>query len=179
MYHIQNTVPIVHQIRQAQSSSTLYSGPGGNEDADSLEDESSVPCSTNSVEHPSPSTKQEHVQWYSRLFGTMTLQKKSKFYKSTNEGAEGRVSFVSETAWMFRPSYISYALQLRYSRSFGCISRSLRLYPVLSDHDPVFKMCQEGDLVGLQTALSRKGQSPFVIGDSSGATLLHVSISIP
>ena len=177
MYHIQNTVPIVHQIRQAQSVSTLPSAPSQNEDEDCRGHKVSISCSTNSIQYPSsPSSrsKQQHAQWYSRTFGTLNLQKKSKYSKPPSASNQGKTPLISETAWTFRPSFISYALQLRYARSFGYISRSLNIYPVLSYSDPVFKICINGDLLGLQAALSRKGISPFVT-DFQGWTLLHVS----
>lgn len=79
----------------------------------------------------------------------------------------------------FRSPFMSYAFQLRYTRSFGHISQSLNIYPVLSDDDPVFRMCQNGDLLGLQAALSRKGVSPFVTDTNQGWTLLHVGIEFP
>ena len=176
MYHIQNTVPIVHQIRQAQSVSTLHCAPALNEVEDSWGHEVSNPCSSNSMSHPSSYFKQEHVLYYNTIMGTMTLQKNSKYSKSPNASAKGKAALVSETAWTFRPSFISYALQLRYARSFGYISRSLNIYLVLSRLDPVFAMCREGDLLGLHVALSRKGVSPFVTDDWCGRTLLHVSV---
>ena len=174
MHHIQNTVPIVHQSLQAQSMSTLHSAPAQNEVERCLGHEVSNSCSAKSMQYSCSRTKQEHTQWYSRTFGTLTLQKKSKYSKSPNASTEGKAPLISETAWTFRPSFISYALQLRYARSFGYISRSLNIYPVLSRHDRVFEMCRNGELLGLQAALSRQGVSPFVT-DADGWSLLHVS----
>ena len=176
MYHIQNTVPIVHQIQQAQCVSILHSAPDQSEDDDSPGHKLSSLRSTNSMKHPSLSTKQERVTWYGGMFGTMILEKKSKYPKSS-ASAERKKPLVSETAWTFRPSFISYAIQLRYARSFGYVSPSLKVYPVLDRYDPVFDMCEYGDLSGLQAALSRNSVSPFVT-DSNGWTLLHVSIEL-
>ena len=176
MFHIQNTVPVVRQILQAQSVSTLHSAPSQDEDEDCPGHEVSISCSTDSIKYHSSRSKQEYARWYSRTFGTLTLQKKSKYSKSPKASTEQKAPLISETAWTFRPSFISYALQLRYARSFGYISRSLNFYPVLSYSDPVFKMCRNGDLSGLQVALSRKGVSPFVTDDYWGETLLHVSV---
>lgn len=173
MYHIQNIAPIVHQIRQAQSVSTFRSAPAQNEVEGSRGHEVSN-CPTNSMTHRSSYIKQEHVLYYNSIFGTVTLQKNSKYSKSLNASTEGNAPLINETAWTFRPSFISYSLQLRYVRSFGYISRSLNIYPVVSMDDPVIKMCRNGELLGLQAALSRKGVSPFVT-DVDGWTLLHVS----
>ena len=178
MYHIQNTVPILHQIRQAQSVSTLHSFPVPNGDGHSWGHEVSSSRATDLMKNPFPSTKQEHLLWYSGIFGTMTLQKKTNHSKSKNASAEGKAPLVSQVAWTFRTSFISFALQLRYSRSFGHISRSLNIYPVLSRSDTIFELCRSGDLLGLQTALSRKGVSPFVTDDGWGWNLLHVTIDL-
>ena len=176
MYHIQNTVPIVHQIQQAQSVSNLHYAPGRNTDEISSEHELSILHSTKPMKHPCPSTKQEHVTWYGGIFGSMTLEKKSKYSKSS-ANAKWERPLITEMAWTFRPSFIRYAIQLRYARSFGYVSPSLNIYPVLSTSDTIFQRCKDGNLLGLQTALSRNGISPFVV-DSNGWTLLHVSIDV-
>ena len=110
------------------------------------------------------------------MFGTVTLEKKSKYSKSS-ANAKGKRPLISEIAWTFRPSFIRYAIQLRYARSFGYISPSLNIYPVLSTSDTIFQICRDGNMLSLQTALSRNGVSPFVV-DSNGWTLLHVSVAV-
>lgn len=176
MYHIQNTVPIVHQIQQAQSMSSLQSAASQCPDEKSSGREVSTLHCTNSMNNTCPSTKQEHVTWYGGMFGTMTLEKKSKYSKSS-ANAKGKRPLISEMAWTFRPSFIGYAIQLRYARSFGYVSPSLNIYPVLSTSDTIFQTCKDGNMFGLQTALGRNGVSPFVV-DSNGWTLLHVSIDV-
>ena len=174
MYHIQNTVPVVHQIRQAQYASTLHPAL----------DEVSSGYAVSSLRFssltgsPSPYTEQEHVHWDGGMFGTVTLRKTSKYSGAPSAQADRKSPIVSETVWTFRPSFISYTLQLLYVRSFGHVSRSLNIYPVLSKSDPIFLMCRNGDLLGLQTALSRQRVSPFVT-DCDGSTLLHVSTAFP
>ena len=131
MYHIRHTVPVVHEVRQAQSVSTLHSFPFHG-DEDPPRHEVSNLLSTNMMKSSSSSTKEEYVLWYSGILGTMTVQKKSTYSKSPNASAEGKAPLISEAVWTFRTSFISYALQLRYNRSFGHVSRSLNIYPVLS-----------------------------------------------
>ena len=174
MYHIQNTVPVVHQILQTQSASTLHPALEQNEDKVSSGYEVSSLRSSNLRGSPSPYTEQEHLIWYRGMFGTVTLEKTSKYSQAPNAGANGKTTLISETAWTFRPSFIRYTLQLLYARSFGHVSQSLNIYPVLSEFDPIFSMCLDGDLLGLQSALSRPCASPFVT-DYDGWTLLHVS----
>lgn len=173
MYHIQNTVP-VHQIRQAQYASNRHPALDQNEDEVSSRYEVSTLRSSSSTEISSPYTEQEHLLWYRGMFGTLTLRKTSKYTRASSAGANGKTPLVSGTVWTFRPSFISYTLQLLYARSFGRISRSLNIYPMLSNSDPIFFVCFDGDLLGLQTALSRQRVSPFVV-DERGWTLLHVS----
>ena len=175
MYHIQNTVPFTHQIRPAQSASTLIPVLDPNKDEDSPGHEISSLRSINLSRFPSSYTEHEHVLWDGGMFGTMTLRKISKYSQAPSARANRRTPLVSETVWTFKPSFISYTLQLLYARSFGYVSRSLNIYPVLSESDPIFRMCEDGDLLGLQTALSRQGVSPFVVDHEFGCTLLHVS----
>lgn len=175
MYHIQNTVPINHRIQQAQSISIFSSAAGHNGDETSPEHKTSSLRSTKIIDFLSLFTKQEHALWYRGVFGTMTLRKNSKYTKSPGPRAGRKTRLFSKTAWTFRPSFINYTVQLCYARSFSHVSRSLNIYPVLSGADPVFEICQIGDLLDLQVTLSEKGISPFVT-DYSGLTLLHVSI---
>ena len=174
MYHIQNTVPVVHQIRQAQYASIRHAALDQKEDKVSSKYEVSSLHSSNLTGSP-PYTEQEHLLWYRGMFGTVTLKKTSKYYQALNAGADGDMPLVNQTVWAFRPSFINYTLQLLYARSFGYVSRSLNVYPVLSESDPIFSLCEHGDLLDLQTALSRQRVSPFVTDHESGWTLLHVS----
>lgn len=57
--------------------------------------------------------------------------------------------------------------------SFGRVSRTLSTYPILESTAPIFAICRNGDLQGLQVALSSGSVSPFVL-DEYGETLLHV-----
>jgi hypothetical protein len=79
----------------------------------------------------------------------------------------------NETTWTFTPSFLSYAFDFRYLNTCGHIERSLRTYPVLPFHHPVWEMCERGDLKGIQKLLSDRKISPFCV-DSYGRTLLKV-----
>ena len=179
MYHIQNTIPIIHRIWQAQDASNLHPALDQNQDEVSSGYEVSSLRSSNLTRCPSPYTEQEHVLWYRGMFGTMTLRKSSKYSQVPISGANGEIPLISETVWTFTPSFLSYTLQLFHARSFGHVSRSLNIYSVLSESDPIFFMCMNGDLLGLQTALGRRRVSPFVTDYESGYTLLHVRTVFP
>lgn len=174
MYHIQNTVPVDHQTRQTEYASSPHPPLDQNEEEISSGYEISNLLSPNSTRSPSSYTQQEHVLWDGGRFGTVTFRKKSEYSPAMNTGANGKSPLVSEIVWTFRPSFISYTLQLLYSRSSGHISRSLNIYPVLSDSNPIFQIFRDGDLLDLQTALTRQRVSPFVTNEG-GWTLLHVS----
>ena len=175
MYHIQNTLPVVHQIRQAQYASISHPALDQNEDEVPARYEISSLRSSSLTRSPSPYTEHEHLIWYRGMFGTVALKKTSKYSQASGVGANGKIPIVSGTVWTFRPSFISYTFQLLYARSFSHVSRSLNIYPVLSKSDPIFSMCRDGDLLGLRTALSRQRVSPFVSDHEEGRTLLHVS----
>ena len=61
--------------------------------------------------------------------------------------------------------------------SLGQISRTLSTYPILADEAPIFDLCMQGDILGLQDVLSSGTVSPFVL-DNNGWSLPHVS-SLP
>ena len=58
--------------------------------------------------------------------------------------------------------------------SLGQISRTLSTYPILANEAPIFDLCRQGDILGLQAALSSGTVSPFVL-DKYGWSPLHVS----
>ena len=57
--------------------------------------------------------------------------------------------------------------------SFGHVSRTLKIFPVMENDAQVFKMSQAGDLDGLQECFASGTISPFVL-DRRNMTLLHV-----
>ena len=81
---------------------------------------------------------------------------------------------VEETALIFMPWFYSRCIHAHYRKAFGSIQASFRTYPVISDSHPIWKMCETGNLRGLQAFFSDRSVSPFSI-NSKGMTLLHVS----
>ena len=67
-----------------------------------------------------------------------------------------------------------YAFEVRYIGSYWRVPTALRVYAVSNWRAPVFEMCKNGDLEGLQFMFSSGSVSPFVI-DQFGRSLLHVS----
>jgi hypothetical protein len=108
------------------------------------------------------------------MIGKMTIQTKSRYTEIQRSRAVGKLPVVKEVIWTIMPSFLSYVLEMRYKQGFGQISRSLNIYPMLDCSEAIFKACWDGDIVGLQVALSSGSMSPFV-SDKDGCTFLHVS----
>lgn len=67
-----------------------------------------------------------------------------------------------------------YAIEVKFSDSYWRVPTALRVYAVSHWGAPVFELCKNGDLEGLQVMFSSGSVSPFVI-DEDGTSLLHVS----
>jgi hypothetical protein len=114
---------------------------------------------------------------FSGPLGRLTIKREAR--ASVFEDEEG-LSNISRTqsgsTWVFIPSFLSYAFDFRYLNTCGSVERTLRTYPIISSWHPVWKMCEQGDLRGIQKLLSNREISPFSV-DSYGRTLLHVRTS--
>lgn len=99
------------------------------------------------------------------------LQTKSKYI---GDDATKEDPVVTKKIWTIQPSFVSYVLEMSYMQSFGHVSKSLNMYPILKRGHHIFELCIDGDIKGLQVALSSGEISPYVL-DEDGGTLLHVS----
>ena len=120
------------------------------------------------------STNETYFDWYRGLFGFVVVQTKSKAFKRSDARRNDNRAVVDEKIIKIKPSFMRQVLELRLANSFGRISRTLSMYHVLESDAPIFELCRDGDLRGLQVALSSGSVSPFVL-DEYGHTLLHVS----
>jgi hypothetical protein len=111
---------------------------------------------------------------YCGLLGKALIKRISQ---STKFGYDGKSSIESgrdcERTWVFMPSFLSTCVEFQYISAFGSIQRSLRTYPLLRYDHPIWDMCEDGNLKGMQAILSEGQVSPFSV-DSAGWTLLHV-----
>lgn len=113
--------------------------------------------------------------WYNGILGSVRSHKKLKRSSHSRKTPQNRMSVVlEENSFVINSSFVMRAFELRLCNGFGRISRSLNIYPVMMDNDPIFQMCQKGDIHGMQVAFSSGSLSPFVM-DDYGFTLLHVS----
>ena len=122
------------------------------------------------------STKETYYCWYQGFFGFIIVRTKSKSLKRSHSRWNDNRALVNEKTIKIKPSFVRQVLELRLMNSFGRISRTLSTYHVLECKAPIIRLCKDGDLQGLQVALSSGGISPFVV-DEYGETLLHVSLT--
>ena len=120
-------------------------------------------------------SKETHTVWYRGYFGTVDIHVKSRSLSTSKSRRTGNRAISEEKTIKITPALLRKALELRLLSSFGQISRTLRTYPILKDSAPIFTICQNGDLRGLQVALSSGTFSPFVT-DEYGWSLLHVRL---
>lgn len=169
MHHISIAKSSAHQaVAIDEASLTLPATTG------SQHDKASSQFSYTSENSILKSTKETYFDWYRGLFGFVVVQTKSKAFKRSASCRNDNRAVVNETIIKVKPSFMRQLLELRLANNFGRISRTLSMYHVLEPDAPIFKLCKDGDLRGLQVALSSGGVSPFAL-DGYGQTLLHVS----
>ena len=129
------------------------------------------------AEQPSQMPSKANVMiWYNGILGNVTTQKSSKSVSNTlNVRVANARTTSEETVIVLRPSFLRNHYELHFVESFGHISRTLNVDPVVDHQDPVFKMCCFGDITGLRSAFCDGRASPYTV-DSTGTSLLHVGI---
>ena len=170
MHHITITKSSAHQaVAIDEASLTLPATTG------SQHDKASSQFSYTTKNSILSSTKETYFDWYRGIFGFVDVQTKSKAFKRSDSRWNDNTAVVNEKIIKIKPSFMRQVLELRLAANFGRISRTLSMYHVLEPDAPIFTLCKDGDLQGLQVALSSGGCSPFAL-DSYGQTLLHVSL---
>ena len=119
-------------------------------------------------------TKATNLIWYRGFFGSVSIQSTSTSLSRSDNRKPRSKPISEEKIIRIMPTYLHKTLELRCLYSYGQISRTLSMYPILRNGGPVFDACGRGDLRGLQVALSDGTVSPFVL-DEDGLSLLHVS----
>ena len=119
-------------------------------------------------------SKETHSVWYRGYFGSVDIRVKSTSLSTSKSRRTGNRAVSEEKTIKITPAFLRKTLELRLLSSFGQISRTLKTSPVLENGAPIFSICRNGDLGGLQAALSSGTISPFV-ADEYGWSLLHVS----
>lgn len=73
--------------------------------------------------------------------------------------------------------FLGRIFELYFGVSFASIPRALRVYQIIEYHAPIFKMCRNGDLEGVQNEFANGTISPFIV-NGEGFTLLHVTFPV-
>lgn len=118
--------------------------------------------------------KETNSVWYHGFFGRVDIQSKSTSLSPSKKRTLESSASSEEKTIRITPLFLRKTLELQFLNSFGRISRTLTTYPILESGAPIFRLCEQGDIDGLQVALSSSTVSPFVL-DERGWTLLHVS----
>ena len=118
-------------------------------------------------------SKEKNFVWYQGCFGRVNIHVKSTSLNTFKSHRTGNKAVSEEKTIKITPAFLRRTLELRLLSSFGQISRTLRTYPILEGGAHIFDLCLQGDLRGLQSALSNGTASPFVTNEN-GWSPLHV-----
>ncbi|KAI9794722.1 MAG: hypothetical protein M1833_007379 [Piccolia ochrophora] len=179
VFHSQQTLDFRNEMNQycsnVQPTRTTVSMPLQAQASRAIAEVTSTDCADNSATAfvSKFQRKREH-RWRSTMFGTMIYTKTStvSHHGRANLRLNGSHSLVEEEGYFFIPSFGLYALEIQYQTTLGRIPRVMRVHPILDRYSPVFYMCQNGDLRGLQHAFDSHQVSPYSIRPD-GKTLLH------
>ena len=115
------------------------------------------------------------LPWYAGIFGSISLQTKSKVIGGAlSVHFSDRLSMSEETIVVFKPSFMKRQYELRTVKRCGHISRNLSVDFVVGFDAPVFEMCSTGDIRGLRDAIC-SGRISIDVVNPWGMGLLHVS----
>ena len=114
--------------------------------------------------------RERHTLGYRGMLGYVKVRTKVRVLKDVY--GSGNTVISEETSIIARPLFLKKTLELRFQKSLGRLTRTLKSYPMVPHTSEVFSMCHSGRLEDLQQALSGGQVSPFVT-DECGRTLMH------
>lgn len=120
------------------------------------------------------STKSESRSFYSRALGTVNLQRRRKFVRTSacSYPGDGKLA-VDDIVITIQPSFMQYSFDMSFVAGMRFIPKTLTVYHTISIEEPIIDYVCGGSLSTLQLALQNGVVSPFVT-DECGDTLLHV-----
>ncbi len=121
-------------------------------------------------------SKEQKTIWYRGVFGSITAQEKWIRTSISGSRTVGKPVPAKKVLTMTSP-FLKRAVELYFGASFASVPRALRVYQIINRRAPIFDMCRNGDLEGVQNELANGTVSPFVV-DKYGWTLLHVIFSV-
>jgi hypothetical protein len=111
------------------------------------------------------------------MFGTFYYRNQSTFFNLAREQNRTAVKALvqTESSFGFIPTFNAFCVEFYRRNMCGSVSRGIRTYDALDPSHPVFDMCSDGDLIGLQACFNDYNISPLIVSGSTGKSLLHVS----
>lgn len=145
----------------------------------SAEASSQLPFDTNDnhstaiSRHITISRSIDHFQlpFRSQLLNT-TYTRKTKTRQSRRKLDDQDRVHVKEHILCISSTMLGYYISLCFKNAFSSISHSLQVDPIADSNAPIFKLCEAGDITGVQDMFARQLVSPFV-RNPNGLTLLH------
>jgi hypothetical protein len=114
---------------------------------------------------------------YSGLLGKLLIRTVSESTSFINSDIDSTETYSASTcSWAFMPSFFSHFIEYQSFSTYNFVKRALRIYPLIPEEHPIWRMCRVGDLKGIQGLLCTRQVSPFSV-DIRGTSLLHVSHS--
>lgn len=104
------------------------------------------------------------------LLGCLETQKYVRQKRQSYEPEESCIISVQLPSWLLPRRY-----QIRSRRQYRGWNYHIRAYHIVPTTAPVFKLCMEGDINGLQNIFTSGLATPFDV-DRDGASTLHVSM---
>lgn len=131
-----------------------------------------APGSSNSALHIT--SKEQTTIWYRGVFGVIATQEKWISSSRSASRTAGKPVPAKRVLTITSP-FLGRVVELYFGVSFASIPRALRVYQIMERHAPIFDMCCNGDLEGIQNEFANGTISPFVV-DDYGNTLLHLAV---
>ena len=117
-------------------------------------------------------SKEQTMLWYRGVFGVVAIREKWINTKRIGSRTNGR-TISTQKVLTVTSQFLRRAVELYFGTSFTSVPRALRVYQMVNRGAPIFQMCGNGDLEGIQDEFANGTFSPFVVNER-GWTLLHV-----
>ena len=174
MYHLKTLNALTASSRAVEGSTPQRLPPMSLNVQDSKRTTSGTANHKQIGSHGRRPTKATRTKWYDGVLGTLVVYTRSRYSSWPYESSSMEKETMQETSIRKTPRFVRRAFELCFVNYYGQISKTLRIYPVLTWNAPIFILCARGDMRGVQLALSSGKLSPFVVS-TFGETLLHVS----
>lgn len=95
---------------------------------------------------------------YTTIFGKLLVRTVSKSATFVDGGLRlaSESYTMSSSSWVLMPSFLSRVFEYQSLNTYGFIQRALRIYPLISGDHPIWRMCSNGDLEGIQALFSTR-----------------------